>query len=182
MLLIPAVEADYAAIVDLANVAYRGGSDIESWNAESGILEGQRLTDCLLREDIAAKPDACLLTYREYPEGVLLGTVWLDPRHDSERASKRESSWYLSLLMVRPNVQNQQLGRSLLAAAEEFILQRGGHRVEMSVIHVRQTLIAWYLRRGYRLTGETQPFPYGDERFGRPLRDDLYFVILTKDL
>jgi len=52
----------------------------------------------------------------------------------------------------------------------------------MSVVQVRDTLIAWYLRRGYTLTGEAEPFPYDDERFGRPLRDDLHFVALEKSL
>jgi hypothetical protein len=52
----------------------------------------------------------------------------------------------------------------------------------MTVIHLRDTLIAWYERRGYRRTGETEPFPYGDERFGIPRRDDLYFVVLEKAL
>jgi hypothetical protein len=52
----------------------------------------------------------------------------------------------------------------------------------MTVVNVRDTLIAWYERRGYTLTGESQPFPYGDERFGRPLRDDLSFVVLQKDI
>ena len=32
------------------------------------------------------------------------------------------------------------------------------------------------------LTVETRPFPYGDERIGKPLRDDLFFVVLQKDL
>jgi hypothetical protein len=31
-------------------------------------------------------------------------------------------------------------------------------------------------------TGETQPFPYEDERFGMPARDDLSFVVLEKAL
>ena len=52
----------------------------------------------------------------------------------------------------------------------------------MSVINVREALIAWYLRRGYHKTGETRPFPYGDDRFGTPLRDDLGFVVLEKNL
>jgi hypothetical protein len=52
----------------------------------------------------------------------------------------------------------------------------------MTVVNVRDSLIAWYGRRGYALTGETQPFPYGDERFGRPLRGDLQFVVLEKEL
>jgi hypothetical protein len=52
----------------------------------------------------------------------------------------------------------------------------------MTVLHVRDALVAWYLRRGYALTGETKPFPYNDDRFGRPLRDDLHFVVLAKQL
>ena len=52
----------------------------------------------------------------------------------------------------------------------------------MTVIWLRTTLIAWYERRGYVLTGETKPFPYGDDRWGVPQRDDLYFVVLEKRL
>ncbi|MBU6298090.1 MAG: GNAT family N-acetyltransferase, partial [Alphaproteobacteria bacterium] len=46
--------------------------------------------------------------------------------------------------------------------------------------NIRDALIAWYVRRGYELTGETRPFPYGDNRFGEPRRDDLKFVVLEK--
>ena len=42
--------------------------------------------------------------------------------------------------------------------------------------------MAWYQRRGYELTGETQRFPYDDPRFGTPTRDDLYFEMLEKAL
>jgi hypothetical protein len=70
----------------------------------------------------------------------------------------------------------------LLTAAEDFAKERGAHRICMAVVNVRTTLIAWYERRGYALSGETRPFPYGDERFGRPLRDDLHFVVIQKDL
>jgi hypothetical protein len=38
------------------------------------------------------------------------------------------------------------------------------------------------VRRGYVRTGELTPFPYGDERFGVPMRDDLAFETLTKKL
>jgi hypothetical protein len=55
-------------------------------------------------------------------------------------------------------------------------------RVEMTVIDIRAELIAWYERRGYVRTGRTKPFPYGDERFGIPQRDDLRFEYLSKDL
>jgi ribosomal protein S18 acetylase RimI-like enzyme len=174
MLLSPAVEADYAAIIDLINLAFRGPGPCASWNIETGILEGQRLNDSLLRDDLAAKPEAHLLTYRDGPDESLLGTVWLDPGKDNV--------WYLGLLTVRPDLQNRQLGRTLLATAEAFAKERGAHRMRMTVLNVRVTLIAWYERRGYTLTGETKPFPYGDERFGRPLRNDLHFVVLEKNI
>jgi len=50
------------------------------------------------------------------------------------------------------------------------------------VIDVRDTLIAWYQRRGYHRTGISKPFPYGDVRFGIPKRDDLRFAVLEKAL
>lgn len=174
MLLTPAVEADYAEIIDLANWAYRGTGPSASWNMEVGILEGQRLNESLLRDDLAARPQGHLLTYREAANGVLLGTAWLDPRADGV--------WHLGLFMVRPDRQNQQLGRILLEAAESFARERGGCRIRMTVLHVRSTLIDWYQRRGYLPSGETEPFPYGDDRFGRPLRKDLHFLVFEKDI
>ena len=174
MLLNRALEAEYAEIIDLVNLAFRGSGASVSWNIEAGIIEGQRLNEPLLREDLAAKPAASLLIHRDEQDGTLLGTVWLDPGKDGV--------WNLGLLTVRPNLQNRQLGRTLLTAAEDFAKERGAHRIRMTVVNVRTTLIAWYERRGYTLTGETLPFPYGDERFGRPLRDDLHFVVLQKDM
>lgn len=174
MLLHPAVEADYPAIVDLANLAFRGSGANASWNTEAIFIEGQRLDESLLKEELDAKPEARLLTYRDEPDGSLLGTVLLEERKDGV--------WYLGLLTIRPDLQKRQLGRGLLSAAEDFAKERGGRRVRMTVVNVRDSLIAWYERRGYLLTGETQPFPYGDERFGRPLQDDLHFVVLEKDI
>jgi hypothetical protein len=52
----------------------------------------------------------------------------------------------------------------------------------MTVVDRRDTLIAWYERRGYRLTGERQPWPYHDPRIGRPTVADLGFVVLEKAL
>jgi len=54
--------------------------------------------------------------------------------------------------------------------------------MRMTVVHQRAELIAWYERRGYAVTGETKAFPYGDDRFGRPNRQGLYFDVLEKAL
>ena len=174
MFLTPAVEADYPEIIDLVNLAFRGSGSSASWNVEDGIIEGQRLNESLLREDLAAKPEGYLLMHRDEANGTLLGTVWLDPAENGV--------WRLGLLTVRPDLQKKQVGRQLLAAAESFAKARGARRIRMTVVNVRDLLIAWYERRGYTRTGETQPFPYGDERFGRPLREDLHFVVLERSI
>lgn len=175
MILRKATEADYAEVIDLANLAYRGREGaVPSWNVEKGIVSGQRLNESLLRDELAVKPDGALLVYRETPEGPLLGTAWLNAAADG--------GWHLGLLTVRPELQNQQLGRRLLAAAEEYAREHGAKRIVIGVLHVRDTLIAWYERRGYRATGESEPWPVDDPRVGTPLVEDLRFLVLEKEL
>jgi ribosomal protein S18 acetylase RimI-like enzyme len=175
MVLRKAVPADYAEIIDLANLAYRGREGaVPSWNIERGIVGGQRLNDSLLREELAAKPDGALLVYREDDDDPLSGTAWLNPESDGV--------WSMGLLTVRPELQNQQLGRKLLAGAEAYASECGAKRMRIGVLHVRDSLIAWYERRGYRATGETEPYPSDDPRFGTPLRDNLHFLIMEKGI
>jgi hypothetical protein len=59
-------------------------------------------------------------------------------------------------------------------------LEASGRR--MAVLHGRDTLIAWYERRGYVVTGEQEPFPYGDDRFGQPLGMTCNFLGLEKEM
>src|SRR5699024_3009746 len=79
--------------------------------------------------------------------------------------------------------QGKGLGSALIDLAEAWAAERwSAHSVRMSVINKREDLIAYYERRGYERTGEVEPFPYGDERFGLPKVDDLEFVLLRKRL
>jgi hypothetical protein len=52
----------------------------------------------------------------------------------------------------------------------------------MTVIEQRLDILGWYERRGYARTGATEPFPYGNPRFGLPRRADLRFLVLAKAL
>jgi ribosomal protein S18 acetylase RimI-like enzyme len=171
MPLFPAGEDDLADIAALVNRAYRG---TEGWTHEAEYLGGQRTDPDTLRADLAVQPGAVLLTLRDRADGPLLGVVWLEPAG--------EAAWYLGLLTVRPDMQDRRLGRTLLEEAGAFVRARGAHRVRMTVIGIREPLIAWYERRGYRRTGEIEPFPYEDGRLGDPRRDDLHFVVLEKTL
>jgi ribosomal protein S18 acetylase RimI-like enzyme len=167
----PVDDKDVPVIASLMNRAYRGIGDV-GWTSEESYLAGNRTTEDLLRADLAAKPAASLLKWQDDPAGGIIGCVWLEPVD--------EDIWYLGSLAIEPTKQNGGIGRTMLAAAENAAREHGAKRIRMTVINVRETLIAWYCRRGYAPTGETEPFPYGDDRFGTPLRDDLAFIFLEK--
>ena len=95
----------------------------------------------------------------------------------------QDGQGYFGMFSVRPDQQGTGLGKLVLAEAERIVQQDFAvSRMRMTVIDVRDELIAFYERRGYRRTGEKKPFPYGDARFGIPLRDDLRFEVLEKRL
>jgi GNAT superfamily N-acetyltransferase len=127
----------------------------------------------VLARDLAATPGAELLVMRDGEGEPLLGAVWLEPVGDG-------ATWYLGMLTVRPDLQDRQLGRTLLAEAEAWAGKAGARRIRMTVVGIRDSLIAWYQRRGYVLTGETRPFPYENREIGVTDRRDLDFVVLEK--
>jgi ribosomal protein S18 acetylase RimI-like enzyme len=170
---LPATDEDVPRIVALMNRAYRGAG-AAGWSTEEPYLSGDRINEDHLRADLLAKSEASLLKWEDSEGGGLLGCVWIEPLD--------EDVWYLGSLATDPTRQNSGLGKILLSAAEHWVGERGGKRIRMNVVNVRDALIAWYVRRGYRKTGETEPFPYGDDRYGAPLRDDLSFLVLEKDL
>jgi ribosomal protein S18 acetylase RimI-like enzyme len=140
---------------------------------EADLLDGQRTDVVAVTDAIARDTSVVLLDVAE--DGVLVACCQLDRRDDSTA--------YFGMFAVRPGRQGGGVGRRVLAHAEEFAREQyAATVVEMTVIGQRSELIAWYERRGYRQTGAARPFPYGDERFGIPRREDLHFVVLAKPL
>lgn len=163
-----ATDADLADISLLVNSAYRGDSSRAGWTTEAEFLDGQRTSESSLREELGS---GHILCWRR--EGELIGCVFV---------SVEGTRGYLGMLTVKPTLQASGLGRVLLEGAEQFARQHGATRMELTVVQLRDTLMAWYERRGYRRTGATKSFPYGDERFGLPKRDDLHFIVFEKPL
>lgn len=166
-----AVEADIPALVGLVESAYRGDSSRAGWTTEADFLDGQR-TDEAGVAGIVAHPDGMLLVAER--GGELVSCCHLEHRGDHV---------YFGMFAVRPGLQGGGLGKEVMAEAERRAREQWeAKEMRMTVVNVREELIAFYVRRGYERTGEMSPFPYGDERFGVPLRDDLAFELLVKSL
>ncbi len=163
---------DIPALHRLIESAYRGEASRAGWTTEADLLAGQR-TDPEDLASILADPAQAMLT--AWRDGDLLACVLI--------ADRGEGAGYFGMLSVSPTLQAGGLGRRMVEAAQAALAGRfGARRVRISVFPQRETLIAWYRRLGYAPTGETLPFPYGDLRFGLPLRDDLHFLVLERPL
>lgn len=166
-----ATPTDLSELTTLINSAYRGDSSRKGWTTEADLLGGIRTSEASLAETIA-QPNATILLHRDEATDALIGCVYLERKGDL---------MYLGMLTVAPEIQARGIGKKLLQEAEAHARSLGCRTAEMTVISRRAELIAWYERRGYALTGETRPFPMGDERFGQP-KMALEFVVMRKDL
>jgi GNAT superfamily N-acetyltransferase len=167
----PATDADVPALVTLIHSAYRGDSSRQGWTHEADLLDGNRIDENMVRADLADPANTIWVT--EDADGLLGCCTVTDRGHGTA---------YFGAFAVRPAAQGRGTGDALLAHAEAAARAAGARVMEMTVIARRTDLIAWYLRRGYAPTGETRPFPYGDERYGLPRVDDLEFTVLAKTL
>jgi ribosomal protein S18 acetylase RimI-like enzyme len=166
-----ATSDDVPAVVALVESAYRGDASRSGWTTEADLLDGQRTDSAAVHEAMAAGATVLVL---EGDDGRLLACCELTPADHVCR---------FGMFAVDPTRQGDGIGAAMLTAAETHAHDMlAAAEMEMAVIAQRAELIAWYERRGYARTGGTAPFPYGDPRFGLPRRDDLYFVLLRKQL
>lgn len=164
----PATLADVPALDRLVNSAYRGDSSRKGWTTEADLLDGIRTSEASLSRMIQ-NPAAVILVIEE--ENDLSACVYLE---------QQGAVMYLGMLTVKPDKQGQGLGAILMSASEERAKSLHCRAIQMTVITVRDNLIAYYKRKGFEDTGERKPFP-DDPAFGIP-KQPLEFLVMEKRL
>ena len=148
----------------------------QGWTTEADMLEGRR-TGADEIEACITRPDSLILiAERANQQGTyeLLACAHI---------AIEDGAGYFGMFSVHPNLQGGGIGKAMITEAERVAREEWRlPAMRMTVIDIREELIAFYERRGYRRTGIKKPFPYGDERFGIPKRDDLRFEVLEKAL
>lgn len=181
-----ATAADIPPVLNLIRSAYRGEASLEGWTTEANYLADERIDEAGLRAKIEepngvvlmafGSPDSSTIEQNEQQQLLACCEVL--------RLPEPSKMAYFGLFAVRPRLQNGGIGKKVLVEAERYAKEvLGAEKMEMQVVWLRDELIAWYVRRGYKLLeGETRPFPYEHLVNGKALRDDLYFVVLEKVL
>ena len=174
---------DVDALKQLLDRCYRQD---EGWTNEADLVGGIRITDSELTS-VIADPKHYVFLYpqtetgnREGQEtGELLGCIAVDMQENTDK-----SRAYIGMFAVHPELQGHGVGHEILQAAETFATRHLQSRdqpscLTMSILSHRPELLAYYERRGYKLTGVTMPFPE-DGNNGEPKRQDLQLLELEK--
>jgi len=174
---------DIPALVALVTSAYRGDVSRQGWTTEADFLDGNRIDPDVLRHDIGRPRSRVLIAQPSraaaHGESVESASDMLACAHISEE----DGAGYFGMFSVQPGLQGGGVGKALLGESERVVRDEWRlPSMRMTVIDIRDELIAFYERRGYRRTGIYKPFPYGDARYGIPRRDDLRFEVLEKRL
>ena len=161
---------DVPAVVALVESAYRGEASRAGWTTEADLLDGQRR---IRRRPGVHRP---------------AGTASCCSRNTtvSRRLRARRGAQDCRLLrhvLGRPTVQGRGTGSRVLAEAERSCETNGGCRtVRMTVIDIRDELIAWYERRGYVRTGTRSHSRTATSGSECRSAQDLRFEVLEKRL
>jgi ribosomal protein S18 acetylase RimI-like enzyme len=167
-----ATAEDIDAVVALFESAYRGEASRAGWTTEADFLDGSRTDAEDVRQLALAERGMMLLALDD--DGGIAACA---------NVAEEDGAGYFGMFSVVPTRQRGGIGSKLLAEAERIVRDDWKLRtMRLTVIDIRAELVAYYERRGYVRTGKKKPFPYDDERFGIPKRDDLRLEVLEKQL
>lgn len=161
---------DAEAIVSLVNTAYRPGAGQRGWTHEAELLDGPRINHAQVSE-LVLRPDSVILVGQR--DTRLAACV---------HVQKKGMSSHIGMLAVYPEFQGLGMGSGMLRHAEWHARCRfQSNAVVMTVITRRTELMSFYLNRGYRLSGETEAYPWS-AGVGAPKYTDLNLSKLVKSL
>ena len=165
-----ATSADVPELLNLVNSAYRGEISRQGWTSEVDILDGTRTDSTMLIDQINTQ-NAAILIYIDENTDQIIGALYQEISG---------IKLYVSMLSVSPLAQGRGIGRTLLDHAAAYGRQHNCIALSGTIIGGRSELMDWYLRYGFRYTGNKFPFP-ADTRFGKP-KKPIELLEIEKDI
>ena len=149
---------DVAQLVEWINLADRAQSE-RSWTTEKAFVDGIRITNEQLSGDLSWSNFKLFIGENE--QGLLVACIGLSIDHNSVE---------IGTFAIDSSIQNLGYGKQMLNYVEVYVAQScmEVRDLIMYVLDVRSELIAYYQRRGYQITGHTEPYPV-NANVGQPL-------------
>ena len=165
-----ALASDAASIAALANAGYRGDTSRQGWTTEADLLDGLRTTTAEVQNLINSELSVILICMSG---DDLIASVCLE---------REAEAVHIGLFVVNPAMQRMGVGKQLLTYAENYAAQHWSvSKFCMHVITLRNELIAFYERRGYRRTGIIKTFPVNPQMW-QPKMTGLQLELLEKSV
>lgn len=166
-----AAREDAAAIHALIELAYRGDGNEGGWASESHILKGPRTTIGEIQRLLSSPASRFVLGESG---GRLIACALIQKKGDVDCATgggASDEAAYFGMFAVDPGLREGGFGKAVLAECERQARALwASPAMAMTVISLRDALIEWYERRGYKKSGVRMPFPF-DETTGEVRRD-----------
>ena len=130
-----------------------------SWTTEKAFVDGIRITNEQLSGDLSRSNFKLFIGENE--QGLLVACIELSLDHNSVE---------IGTFAIDSSIQNLGYGKQMLNYVEVYVAQScmEVRDLIMYVLDVRSELIAYYQRRGYQITGHTEPYPV-NANVGQPL-------------
>ena len=128
-------------------------------NNKKAFVDGIRITNEQLSGDLSRSNFKLFIGENE--QGLLVACIELSLDHNSVE---------IGTFAIDSSIQNLGYGKQMLNYVEVYVAQSCSEVRDliMYVLDVRSELIAYYQRRGYQITGHTEPYPV-NANVGQPL-------------
>lgn len=128
--------------VSMINLCYRGD---RNWTNEHHIVRGARITADELRQKMERV--AMFVAVIGSDAERIIGCITMNLRSVTGPVSP--SSGYAGIFAVHPDYGGKGLGSRLMLHAEDFCLGKGASEMVLDTLDCRESILAWYGRRGY---------------------------------
>ena len=140
----------------------------------------QRLYDqctdfALVVEGEPFSPTAAQAEFRSIPDGKSLGDKLMfgliNPQGEivglleAVQNYPDETTWWLGLLMLAPELRGQGVGREVLRGFSEYVRLRGGKAIMLGVVEENRRAYQFWQRMGFGMVRRTEP-----RRFGKKMQ------------
>lgn len=152
-------------LVALINKSYASNGEGRSWTSEEGYFNGARTSNNQVLGQL--KSDTAQM-FVGFLKDQLVACVYID---------RNEIEGYIGMLSVDVNQQAKGYGREMLMVAENHLKEEGIKLIKIKVIKTRNDLLDWYVRLGYKYTGEEVEFEVVDKSIGIPVKEVVFKVL-----